>query len=208
MLFRSVPDGDKQLTLSCDTIIPAFGQEVEPEFRDLVSKTGEAGELSEKIFTGGDAARGASTLIKAIADGKKVAQHISGKVGVFQSEAVSGKTEKNISVEELQLKKARVKRGVKMKKKAPKERQDFGVVNYSLTKEEAKEEAQRCMSCDEYCNICVDVCPNRANHGYEVQPFTVEIPQARRERNDGNGVGREIYPATTSSGVEYQRFLQ
>ena len=176
-----VPDGDKQVTLSCDTIIPAFGQDVEPEFRELVSKTGEAGELSEKIFTGGDAARGASTLINAIADGKKVAQHITGKTKVKQTKASGSKTAKNISTEELQVKKARVKRGVKMKKNTAGNRQDFSLVNHSLTMAEAQQESQRCMFCDELCNICVDVCPNRANHGYEVKPFTVEIPQVRRE---------------------------
>jgi putative selenate reductase len=50
------------------------------------------------------------------------------------------------------------------------ERLNFRVVSESFTPEEARREADRCLLCDEICNVCVGVCPNRANFSYTVKP--------------------------------------
>ena len=178
---RPVPNDNEQFTMQCDTLIPAFGQEIEPEFRDFVDQQGDTKDSSDNVFVGGDAKRGASTLIKAIADGKYTAWEIMERKGVNPLKRARLKVEKDLSLPELQFKKARVERGIGIHKRTPEERKDFGLVNKSLSEEEAKQEAGRCMACDEMCNICVDVCPNRANHSYEVAPFSVEIPYAQKE---------------------------
>ncbi len=178
---KPVPDGDKQITFDCDTIIPAFGQDVEPEFRELIDKQGVLTASSENVFIGGDAKRGASTLIKAIADGKYTAWNIMERSGVKPEDTSRVHVDKDVTLSELQFNKARTERGKHIKKLPPEERTDFELVNQPLPEDEIEQEAGRCMFCDELCNICVDVCPNRANHSYEIKPFSVEIPFARAE---------------------------
>jgi len=196
---RPVPDNNKQFVMKCDTLIPAFGQEIEPEFRDFVEQQDDTKDSSDNIFVGGDAKRGASTLIKAIADGKFTAWAIMERKGVNPQKRERLKVDKDLSLPELQYKKARVERGIGIHKRSPEERKDFGLVNKSLSEKEAQQEAGRCMACDEMCNICVDVCPNRANHSYEVAPFSVEIPYAQKE----NG---KVITGTSESFTLEQRY--
>jgi len=178
---KPVPDNNKQITIDCNTIIPAFGQDVEPEFRELIDKQGDLTGSSEKVIIGGDAKRGASTLIKAIADGKYTAWKIMERSGVKPEDTSRVHVDKDVTLPELQYNKARTERGKHIKKLSPEERTDFELVNQPLSEDEIQQEAGRCMFCDELCNICVDVCPNRANHSYAVEPFSVEIPFARAE---------------------------
>ncbi len=44
-----------------------------------------------------------------------------------------------------------------------------------LTKEEAMAEASRCLQCDLICNICVTVCPNRANVALQSDPVSYPL---------------------------------
>ncbi|MGM0498435.1 MAG: FAD-dependent oxidoreductase, partial [Bacteroidota bacterium] len=46
---KPVPDDNKQITFDCDTIIPAFGQDVEPEFRELIDKQGDSTDFSGRV---------------------------------------------------------------------------------------------------------------------------------------------------------------
>ncbi|MCF8230849.1 MAG: putative selenate reductase subunit YgfK [Bacteroidales bacterium] len=190
---KPVPDGDKEFALDCDTVIPAFGQEVEPEFREFINKQGASTEESENVLIGGDAKRGASTLIKAIADGKFAAWDIMKRKGVKPADTQRNHVEKDVTLSELQYNKARVERGMQMNKRSPEERNDFSLVIQPLSADEVQQEASRCMYCDELCNICVDVCPNRANHSYEIEPFAVEIPHARKENGRINVGTSGIY---------------
>lgn len=181
---KPVPADDKLFEIDCDTIIPAFGQDVEPELLEFIDKEGAQLNSTENIFIGGDAKRGASTLIKAIADGKYTAWSIMKASGRTPENASISEVKKDVTPQQLQYKKARVERGVHMKKRSPEERNDFELVNQLLTQDEVRQEANRCMACDELCNICVDVCPNRANHAYDVEPFTVEVSYAYSENGE------------------------
>jgi ferredoxin len=55
------------------------------------------------------------------------------------------------------------------------DRTGFGVVVRGLTDRQAKAEARRCLQCDELCDICVSVCPNRANVAWSATPRTYEL---------------------------------
>lgn len=181
---KPVPADNNLFKLDCDTIIPAFGQDVEPEFRELIGKDGAYVNADDNIFIGGDAKRGASTLIKAIADGKYTALSIMEESGIETTNTEKSEVEKDITIPQLQYKKARMERGEHIKKRSPEERNDFDLVNQPLTEDEVRKEAQRCMACDELCNICVDVCPNRANYSYKVEPFSINVPYARYENGE------------------------
>jgi putative selenate reductase len=47
------------------------------------------------------------------------------------------------------------------------QRKNFDIVISSLDEKTARAEAERCLYCNDVCNVCVTVCPNRANFSYE-----------------------------------------
>lgn len=68
-----------EFEIACDTIIPAIGQRLSVEFLEpgrLKTTPGNYKTSIPKLYTGGDAMRGASTAINAIADGRKAASEI------------------------------------------------------------------------------------------------------------------------------------
>ena len=168
-----------EFDIPCDTLIPAIGQRLAIEFIDPEQLVPVPGSYKTKIpglYLGGDALRGASTAINAIGDGRKAAAEILKEVTGHLSK--EKKTEKDIDTRELMHRKA-----VKVYGYAPKEtpldhRQNFDLVVSPLSQEEAVKEASRCLLCDEICNICVTVCPNLANFGYEVEPVSWSLQKA------------------------------
>jgi putative selenate reductase len=169
------------LTLNADMIIPAVGQFTNWDFvsEDLM-KTGDncfSTEL-DRVYIGGDARAGASNIISAIADGRRAAEAIAQKAGV-PFPAIDYEKKSAVSVKELLAKKGR-------RIHSPiTEHTAFGHFRPIVTQVAAKQEAQRCLLCDEICNVCVSVCPNFANQGYEVQPVTYKL-QKISKHNDGS----------------------
>ncbi len=158
--------------IPADTIIPAIGQDLDIDFAtsdELRIKQGYYQTHLSQVYIGGDALRGASTAINAIGDGRKAAKEILENLGL---EYVSTHQEerKQKPVKDLMLKKSQ-----RMAAQIPIEtelddRKNFKLVSTTLTKEQAMEEAARCLLCDEVCNICTTVCPNLAFHAYAVTP--------------------------------------
>ena len=106
----------------------------------------------EGVYTIGDGRTGPSTIVRCIAEGRKVADAIVASVDpswLYQETVPEWPARERR--EEI-----RVKRGqVSLPAKAPYDRSDplsFG-----------KKERTRCLECDYICDKCVDVCPNRAN---------------------------------------------
>ncbi len=77
---RPIKIDGSEFDLDVDSVISAIGQRVNvdffPEEKLQINPATHETQL-EKVFAGGDAVRGASTLIKAIADGRRVADAIS-----------------------------------------------------------------------------------------------------------------------------------
>ncbi|MCK9611554.1 MAG: putative selenate reductase subunit YgfK [Bacteroidales bacterium] len=163
---------NSDFVMEFETLISALGQEIEVEF--LEEKPVRFSDNSyktqyENIFIGGDAIRGASTVIKAIADGRlaavEIINHAIKKYQFIQ------KTEKKHSYTELMIMRSRRQyKNIPSKNFKP----PFISINQApapgLTLIEAVSEASRCLHCDELCNICVTVCPNRA-----IFPYTTLI---------------------------------
>ena len=55
---------------------------------------------------------------------------------------------------------------------------------FSQEGEEIKKEASRCLSCDDYCNICVSVCPNRANYSYLTKLKSIPLQRIHSSGNE------------------------
>ncbi len=141
-----VPTGN-MTSLNADTIIVAVGEQVDGELLsgngiELDSKgfpkTNAACETSiPGVYVAGDVKKGPASIVKAIADGKAVAKDI------LERESLSADFEKRVLIideEALYDKK--------------------GILKDPICGEK---EAIRCFSCENICELCVDVCPNRAN---------------------------------------------
>ena len=53
------------------------------------------------------------------------------------------------------------------------------MVIQTLDETTAQNEAARCLQCDELCNVCVTVCPNRGNMGFTLEPTAFKVQQAQ-----------------------------
>ena len=173
--FESIP---------CETILVAISQDASREAlegvevasnRDRTVRVDELGRTSVPwLFAAGDVARGPSTVIKAIADGRFAAGAIATEHGV--KVPGDGELDKGASIADLMHKKSRKTRPQSLPMLPSDRRGGFDEVIPTLTAESAAREASRCLDCDELCSLCVTVCPNRANQMYATPKMTVESP--------------------------------
>ena len=192
--FNPAYDATETRTASADTLIVAIGQEIDLDFLpgnklkvDAITRETQF----ENVFAGGDAVRGASTLIKAISDGKKVAETIKHRAYKAYKTPLY-KLDKGLNPVDYQIRQANRKYGVSVPEIVESERLSFNLLVQTLDDRSAKEEAERCLYCNDFCNICVSVCPNRANVGYEVDPVDLKVGNVVR-----SGEGFELQDVAT-----------
>jgi putative selenate reductase len=172
-----------EFEIQVDSVISAIGQRVELDFFPETALQADPGtmetQLSE-VFAGGDAVRGASTLIRAIGDGKRVAHAIIRKAAT-QFDAPFAEKGRDTDMATVQFNQARRQFGPKVPESDPDRRFDFKLVTQTLDDDTAQQEAKRCLQCDLMCNVCTTVCPNRANLSYRMDPVDFSVQRARRE---------------------------
>jgi putative selenate reductase len=200
---RPVKIEGSEFLLEADTIIPALGQDIEADFAELLGKPAQKEAYRtamEKVFIGGDAMRGAATIIKAIADGRKAAETILKDASASLPGLVARKS-KDLSYNELMLK--RSKRQLRNElSEVPLQKDDkFRLIMETLPEAEIRAEGNRCLYCDELCNICVTVCPNRANRSYKTSHISFEMKKAEKQA-DGSVKIKEDRPFVITQ--EYQ----
>ncbi len=165
-----------------DVIIPAVGQEVVIDFLDksLFKPNSDTFEIKlKRVYTGGDVMRGAATAIKAIGDGRRVAELIAAECQLTIPTCYN--EPKKHTYPELMALRAYRKYSVPAKESPLSDRKSFNPVSFTLTADVATKEAKRCLQCQELCNICVTVCPNRANYHYTVEPTEIQLYRAVRD---------------------------
>lgn len=176
---RPVKIPGSEFEIELDTIIPAVGQDIAIDFlseKQLKTKPNSLETQTANVFIGGDALNGGLSAIAAVGDGRKTAQEIIDKVGNdFNTRPASKRNASSLN--SLMTKKTVKTYPVKAKETALSDRKNFKLITAALTKEEAIEEASRCLLCDEVCNICTTVCPNLAFHSYEIEPVKYELLQ-------------------------------
>lgn len=133
--------------LEADTVISAVGQQVDSNLLKKnkieldakgLPKVKESRETNiTNVYVAGDIKKGPATIVKAIADGKAVSKDILSKEGL------SNDFDKKVLP--INEKKIYSKKGIL---------KDHNCV---------ENESERCLSCSNICELCVDVCPNRAN---------------------------------------------
>ena len=182
---RPVPLDDEFLKFPVDTVIPAIGQAISIDFigeDDLQVDYDTCKTTLPHVYAGGDAVRGASSVINAIGDGQNAARHILQSIELPTTPL--GNAPRLISINDLKVKAASREYGINPPLAEPDHSQEFPEVHRTLTQVEAIEEASRCLLCDDYCSVCVGVCPNLANLTYMIKPVNYEIHDVRMEQGE------------------------
>jgi len=174
---RPVPVKGSEFVLEFDNILTAIGQDIDLNFIESKAFTVNKATLETSlpnVFMGGDAVRGADSLINAVGDGKKAALKIAAHaIDGFVFEGT--RKEKNIDAVALQKKISHREPGLEIHESPKSTGKNFELVHAVITKEEAIKEAQRCLFCDDICNICTTVCPNFANVAFNVTPMNIPV---------------------------------
>ncbi len=174
---RPVKIEGEMVRYSADTLIPAIGQEVELDFipdnklkiDPLTYKT-----QLENVYAGGDAIRGASTLIEAIGDGRLSAQKIvEYTTGTRKADSARNRLSEGFAAYRKRL--AQREFGLPEQDLQNSSVTGFELTTTTLQAAAARAEANRCLSCDLFCAVCTTVCPNLANVVYPTQEMTVPL---------------------------------
>ena len=158
--------------IEADSVISAIGQEVDLDFLPEDSLEINPDTLETKfpnVFAGGDAVRGASSLINAIGDGKRAADAIKRKA-TGKSDVPPSNIDRDVDPIMLKVRQARRLVPPKLPETGSDANLGFDLITQTLDEKTAQEEAARCLQCDVMCNICTTVCPNRANVGRTKSP--------------------------------------
>ena len=202
---RPVPIEDERFQMEADAVIVAIGQRPDVTFLegsavsvggagtvDVDLETGCAGD--GPIYAGGDVVRGPATIIKACADGQRAAEAVCQQLGVpFRRPRVALPT---LGREEiLEVKSVRARRWPQhdVPVLPPQARAGFDLVQQTLPEDMALAEARRCLQCSQFCDKCVEVCPNRANYTYLTSPVDIRVPQLACHDGKLEVVGEEPF---------------
>jgi len=164
---RNIEGTGEKLDLPFDTVIGAVGARVDTDLfiqnnialdRGGLPAIGLFGETSVPgVYLAGDCRNGAATVVKAIADGKAVASDILKKLALESDFSLEPAGPANNAVSAESFSDLYFRKGVIA------EACNDNSGSYMET------DAYRCLTCNVLCEICVDVCPNRANVMVEVQ---------------------------------------
>ncbi|MBE9552081.1 MAG: FAD-dependent oxidoreductase, partial [Proteobacteria bacterium] len=187
---RPIKVEGSEFKLEVDTVITAIGQRVVLDFLPggelIVDRVSMETQL-EGLFAGGDAIRGASSLVNAIGDGRRAAESIMKKAGHEPMTRLAPEDRRRPNLADLGIRQARRVFGPEMPELGPQERLNFELYVKTLTEADAIDEASRCLQCDLVCNVCVSVCPNRANVALRAEPVSYPLQRAEK-KGDGTVV--------------------
>ena len=207
---RPVPEPGGEFLLPVDLILSAVGQDPELAFLQgtavaltrwgTVAVTPDGCDTGhEKVFAGGDVVRGPMSIIAAVADGKNAAHELAARFGLALPRE---KLAKAVLPAKADLVRHRARRlpAARVPHASQAERATFAMVIGDLTPEQVLSEARRCLACHLFCDVCVSVCPNRANVSFEAEKRTWAVPRLVRE----NGTLRVAGTSPFSIGQEAQ----
>jgi putative selenate reductase len=170
-----------EFELEADSVIAAIGQRVVLDFIPGGELPVDAETLETRlpgVLAGGDAVRGAGTLIRAIGDGRRAAATICRKVDL-EVDLPAPNRGPGVDLAQLKLARARRVYGTAAPETGPDHCRGFDLVTRTLDEADARREAGRCLRCDTLCHICITVCPNRANIAFETAPRNYPTYTAR-----------------------------
>jgi len=196
LLGEAGPDGRRspvlipgsEFSLACDSVIVAVGQLPELAFLDgsRVTRHGGGGVAVDGatrsagpagVFAGGDVVVEPGSIISACADGRAAAEAICTHLAVPFNERPWQRP--SLSEDDvLAIKRVRARRvpAARPAMLPAGGRGGFAPIELTLGDRQARAEALRCVQCSAFCDKCVEVCPNRANYTFRVQPVRWTLP--------------------------------
>ncbi len=126
------------------------------------------------VFAGGDVIE-ASSLINAIGHGRRVTESILAACGSSSKVDIAPADDRKLDLTRQKKQNAIRIFGADIQKLYPDKSLNIDLCTETLDKESAMAEASRCLQCDLVCNICVTVCPNRANIALRADPVTYPL---------------------------------
>jgi putative selenate reductase len=170
------PVAASQYVMPCDSVIVAIGQDAELDFaRDDQLETAALGQETSLagVYVAGDMLHGPATIIRAGGDGKVVAEAILKRLGSCGSAACGE--------ESAAFARPLAPHYQKMAFRQRAQRFDLG--EKAADAERVQAEAARCLGCDQICNACTTLCPNRALIAYpsDLSSYAVHLVQREGE---------------------------
>ena len=163
---RSPLPSSETVEVPCDLVVAAVGETPDRVFLEALGvsvgkdgrpkadpKTGLAGVPG--LYVGGDALRGPSSIISAVADGRRSAVAILRAAGIEPEGAWGAYAPPAPDPDKL------ARRGAQDAASAA--REELRVPEGAGVRSFVSAQAERCLECDSACLRCVEVCPNRAN---------------------------------------------
>ncbi|MGD9675596.1 MAG: putative selenate reductase subunit YgfK [Candidatus Bipolaricaulia bacterium] len=198
---RPSPIPGSKLRLPADAILVATGQRSDVDLLrswrfELRADGGvvvheATGRVNwDDVYAGGDVARGPAIVVAAAADGRRAAEAILERLGVpFPTSPQGHPAAAKRNLGEIQRRHARRQERQDPACLPTAQRGAFELVTLELTEEQARREAARCLQCATVCDKCVEVCPNRANIAYAIEPIDMAVPIVSLD--DGTVVGHD-----------------
>jgi heterodisulfide reductase subunit A-like polyferredoxin len=174
---RPVAIAGSEFTIAADTLIPAVSQSVDRRLAELFGlettqwNTIAADEVTmatsrKGVFAGGDVVIGPSSVIDAIAHGKRAAKGINNYLaGEPLDKGLQKPSERANPLSDEDIKRLKKKleetgRVPQAERPITERLKDFREVEHTYTAEEAQREARRCLNCGMCCEClrCVEAC--------------------------------------------------
>ncbi|CAA7602995.1 putative selenate reductase, YgfK subunit [Acididesulfobacillus acetoxydans] len=176
-----LPEAGRFEDIPADTVLTAIGEQVD---RELLVKNGIALDAKggvqvdpmtlktnlEHVYLGGDALYGPSTVVESIAHGTRAAKAILAELGFDQAPEVGvGEDAGEKTVAGFGRSGARDSTGAPATVITEGQRAEIAAKKGVLqTFAGLEQEPGRCLECQAVCNVCTEVCPNRANIAVQV----------------------------------------
>jgi putative selenate reductase len=185
---RPMAIAGSEFQIEADAIILAIGQKPDLAFlraagltfRDdgaVATDPQSRRTAAERVYAGGDVTRGPAIIIQACEDGRRAAMAICEQLGTSWVQPMASRPE--LSPDDiLRVKYERARRVARHEAEMlpVARRAGFDCVEQTLSEAAARGEARRCLQCATFCDKCVEVCPNRANYTYLVEPVGWTLP--------------------------------
>lgn len=141
--------------IECDIVVVSIGQQIATkqfEEHGIPTSRGAIAAMSTSdfenvagVFAGGDCVTGPATLIRAIAAGKVVAANIDEYLGFHHEINI------DIEIPPARLRDSKPCGRVNLKERPAEERKnDFDLMEFGMTEQEAMQESGRCLRCDHF----------------------------------------------------------
>ncbi len=212
---RIVYDSEKTFVLEADTVIVAIGQRphLDQTGIDKEVKTGPGGRLlvdnkfhtsRQGVFAAGDTVTGPSTVVESMANGRMAAleiiEYLTGKPSRLKKliNTSRGVGDYREITEEI----PKQPRQEMPQRQPMARRRDFMEVNLGFTKEQAMEEAKRCLQCSFCCEcrLCESACADigaidhfRGNKIFRLESPAVIIADREGLPEEAAALSKNIY---------------